>query len=355
MAREYEPAIAKLGFLREDEPRFPIQLREDEPGWIGEDPSCDVDEPKERDFSYPVKVSEGLLDGRCSMRVTASVAGPDLKVDGDRTSLPQVDSDDFATYHCPTGCPGRTSPSAVGGLAMEEHRGGREVPLKMAALRVGAGVIGAKNEFWEREIFTRPPSHRKDCWVDAFLDEGWLVRSHGGPRVRRFHPVHRGVPVELTMLQGPRVNIGFNEQGQRSVVHDLWTIEPQDLFVPKARWTGSTLFQLRGPVKPALGGKFVEGAGQPLSRGYHREAASSSGVELSPPWTPDESGGPEGVAGRGLIGRAGERVIEKGRIVTNQIPGLKSDGPKQSLDLHDEDPLSDESEWERISRSSILD
>lgn len=92
-----------------------------------------------------------------------------------------------------------------------------------------------------------------------------------------------------------------------------------------------------------------------MSRAYHREAASSSGVELSPPWTPDESGGPEGVAGRGLIGRAGERVIEKGRIVTNQIPFLKSDGPKQSLDLHDEDPLSDESEWERISRSSILD
>lgn len=229
------------------------------------------------------------------------------------------------------------------------------MPLKIAALRVGAGVIEAKDEIWEREIFTRPPRNRKDCWIDVFLDEGWLVRSHGGPRVRRFHPVHRGVPVEIVMLQGPRVSIGFNEQGQRSVVHDLWTIEPQDLFVPKASWTGWTLFQLREPVKPALGGKFVEGAGQPLSRGYYQEAASSSGVELSPPWTPDEIGGPEGIAGRGFVGRDGERVIEKGRIVTNQIPGLGRDGPKQSPGLHEEDLLSDEDEWERISHNSIVD
>lgn len=96
MVREYEPTIAKMGFLREDEPRFPIQLREDEPGWISEDPSCDVDELEGEDFSYPLKVSEGHLNGRCGMRVTASVAGPDLKLDGDRISLPQVDRDELA-------------------------------------------------------------------------------------------------------------------------------------------------------------------------------------------------------------------------------------------------------------------
>lgn len=60
-------------------------------------------------------------------------------------------------------------------VGSEEHQGGREVPLKIAALRVGAGVIEAKDEIWEREIFTRPPRNRKDCWIDVFLDEGWLV------------------------------------------------------------------------------------------------------------------------------------------------------------------------------------
>ena len=359
VVREDEPTIKRMRFLRENEPRNPVQPREDEPGWTKKERECTHLEVldvfgKEKEGCSP-EASDRPLDLWHSIWDTEFVARPASRLDDDLSSSQDFETD-CVKHHCPTGCPGCVLCSVDGGIAMASSVGPSGGLAKIAAFRAESGSDQRSGEIWERELFQRPPrSHYKDCWIDAHLSEGWLVRSHGGSRVRRFHPLHRGVPVDVGLLAGPRVSIGFNEQGQRIEVKDVWTDKPQDLFTPKAPWTGWTFFQLKESIKPALGGQFVEGSGLPLKASYSGESDVPTGASSSAPWTEENGGGLHGTGRDGVDGCEGDRLKKKGRIVANQIPGIT----KFSRDASDgrpvEERLSDEDEWEKISHSSIVD
>ena len=138
--------------------------------------------------------------------------------------------------HCPSGCP--SSQVVSGSAAMDG------LP-RLAALRCGLDGRLPCGDEWETTRFWSPPVVRKDVWEVAYLEKGWLVRSHGDRRVRRFHPVHRGVPIDVSLLEGPRITVSFDDRGERSVTRDLWTDPPCNQYTPKRNWVGWTFLKVR--------------------------------------------------------------------------------------------------------------
>ena len=138
--------------------------------------------------------------------------------------------------HCPSGCP--SSQVVSGSAAMDG------LP-RLAALRCGLDGRLPCGDEWETTRFRSPPVVRKDVWEVAYLEKGWLVRSHGDRRVRRFHPVHRGVPIDVSLLEGPRITVSFDDRGERSVTRDLWTDPPCNQYTPKRNWVGWTFLKVR--------------------------------------------------------------------------------------------------------------
>lgn len=232
-AREDEPA--RNAPLRDDEPRVAGVLREDEPKISQE--LREENEPNS-------------CDGR---RKVKNVAGEALEVGdvvgGARSFVWENDS--FSCDHCPSGCPVASESSIEGPLAMDSSSRMRiSHKPRVAAMRVPGTSVEAA---WLREQYQRPPSHSRDSWVDTWLAEGWLLRAHGSYRVRCFHPLHRGVPVEVAQLSGERISIGIFENGERLVVKDRWTDPPKNLVEPKRRWRGWTFLKLKVPVMPGFG------------------------------------------------------------------------------------------------------
>ena len=252
-------------------------------------------------------------------------------------------------HYCPSGCPGSSVGSgdfAGSDLAMADHKCPGST-LKIAALRAKSGSSGGIVP-WELEAFNRAPAVSKDSWVDAWMDRGWLIRSHGGARVRKFHPVHRGVPVNVDLLEGGRTTLSFDGEGRRTVHHDRWSDPSENLHSPKMLWRGWTFFKLRCPVKPSLGGHFVEGAGLPLPtsidvvngvQGLEHEEETSARFS-----TPGNSAGSSDG-----VGYAVGSTTVRGRIVCDQLPLKPSlSGPK-STSSPPEDQLSDDESWEKVS------
>lgn len=267
---------------------------------------------------------------------------------------------DGSSYHCPTGCP--SSAISHGALAMAKEK---EIP-RLAAMRVASGFqadddqrVGGLQEFWEEEKFQRPPKYNKDEWLDCWLDRGWLVRSHGKERIRRFHPVHKGNPIHVDDLEGTRVTIGYGNNGQKEIATDRWTDAPGNHFVPKQSWKGWTFLRLKQPLVPDLGqrvtGSAIESRGGTIGDASSRPGGSmlsSSGLEVNEPMVYATTANPASFPGEEKSGRASSsgsflsgsawgykrsNTIDKGQLVAKQLPK-----PPSFEKDSDED-------WERVS------
>ena len=145
--------------------------------------------------SSPEKVGLGAIDGHFvkpqSWIRGRKVVG-EIVNKGRRRSEPlevpeAVDRDSFF-YHCPTGCP-KPPPMKVRAVAMVSEEGN---VIKMAMLRGST----RRTTLEVNGIFSEPPKVKKDAWVQYWLERGWLIRSHGSSRQRRFQPIHKSVPVD---------------------------------------------------------------------------------------------------------------------------------------------------------------
>ena len=259
-ARGNEPAIEKrspkeneLGdsrgpTLRENEPREEKVGKKDPPKsfWNGTsiETTKDKGEPSKLKFC-----GEELTKG--SNVVKAKQTGREHCGMGDQviSMTPRSFSDQEygisvidRPYHCPTGCPKSSVPSCASAPAMGEQSM-QVAGAKVAALRVTSGT--SEDVPWMETMFMNPPSTRKDQWLVTMVEEGWLIRAHGGGRVRRFHPLHKNVPIDPQDLDGTRVSVGFNSRGVKMVATDKWTDPPSNLWEPKAEWTGWTFLRLK--------------------------------------------------------------------------------------------------------------
>lgn len=100
---------------------------------------------------------------------------------------------------------------------------------------------------WDLEMFHRPP-RGDDKWL--LLWDHLLVRSHGRPRTRAFHPLHRSTPVALENLLGNRCSILFPVSGEERLVKlDAWS---QNLPFFQGQWKGYTVFDVSRPSSGSI-------------------------------------------------------------------------------------------------------
>ena len=77
------------------------------------------------------------------------------------------------------------------------------------------------------------------------VESGWLIRSHGESRKRKFHPVHKSCPLELERLGPQRVTVRFLD-GIRKMEFDEWNGGTGDQrTADDLPWSGFTMFPLR--------------------------------------------------------------------------------------------------------------
>eukprot|EP00434_Breviolum_minutum_P028086 symbB.v1.2.024844.t1/scaffold2378.1/size80641/3 len=278
-------------------------------------------------------------------------------------------TEESSIHYCPSGCPRSEVPSGPFAMASLD-----EGP-KVAALRIAPSLcggddsgLGGEPEAWEEKKFCEPPKHRKDEWLDCWLDRGWLVRSHGTERTRRFHPVHKGNPIHADLLNGDRVTIGFSDQDERKVEKDRWTNAPGDLYTPKKLWKGWTFLRLKQPLVSNLGQRFaggVEGGfGNPraATSGGAEIPTSSSGPGLSEHKRYLESAGSKPFPHEGEFHGDGKNesslkkqvrgykksgLVDKGRVVASQL--CKPPGLDDKVGEWEEES---DGEWERVSEAS---
>ena len=275
----------------------------------------------------------------------------DALVDPEELFGNPVSMSDGSSYHCPTGCP--TDSRSFGASAMANVKEN----FKLAAMRVAPNLCAGDDqkveglpELWHEERFEGPPRYHKDEWLDCWLDRGWLVRSHGKERVRRFHPVHKGNPVHVDCLEGTRVTIGYGNSGQKEIVTDRWTNAPGNHFTPKQLWKGWTFLRLKRPLEPALGQRFTgEASGSrdemvgTTSRGAEGSVLGPLEMVMNEPTVYAMTADPEPFPGERNSGRASSSVgvlsesalgykrgdtIDKGQFVAKQLfkpPGLEKD------------------------------
>eukprot|EP00434_Breviolum_minutum_P035626 symbB.v1.2.031538.t1/scaffold3672.1/size52204/2 len=278
-------------------------------------------------------------------------------------------TEESSIHYCPSGCPRSEVPSGPFAMASLD-----EGP-KVAALRIAPSLcggddsgLGGEPEFWEEKKFCEPPKHRKDEWLDCWLDRGWLVRSHGTERTRRFHPVHKGNPIHADLPNGDRVTIGFSDQDERKVQKDRWTNAPGDLYTPKKLWKGWTFLRLKQPLVSNLGQRFaggVEGGfGNPraATSGGAEIPTSSSGPGLSEPKRYLESAGSKPFPHEGEFHGDGKNesslkkqarrykksgLVDNVRVVASQL--CKPPGLNDKVGEWEEES---DGEWERVSEAS---
>ena len=250
-------------------------------------------------------------------------------------------------HHCPSGCPGLcrgvgSNPTVCRAMADQQSPSG---VVKLAAVSVKRESLVVERP-WEMEKFYKAPSSSKDSWIDTMMDRGWLLRAHGGARVRKFHPVHRGTPVGVELLEGERVSIGFDDFGGRTVAYDRWTDPPGNLYDPKKIWRGWTFLKLKVPVKPSLGGLFVEGAGLPIAGSLVVGGGAHGDVHQDCEAGGYVATGSSTDGGLG-VGYAGGTALDRGRIVCRQLP-MNVTMSSSVNPLNQDELLSDEESWEKI-------
>ena len=85
------------------------------------------------------------------------------------------------------------------------------------------------------------PVKTSDRWWRMQVS-GWHVREHGSTRKSLFHPLHKGAPFELCILEEDRITIMFPVNGDDvRVVKDVWAV-PKDA-TRQQPWRGYALFK----------------------------------------------------------------------------------------------------------------
>ena len=97
---------------------------------------------------------------------------------------------------------------------------------------------------WDYAMFHQVPKG-EDRWFTTW--DHLLIRIHGRPRTRAFHPLHRSTPYPLTKILPKRCTILFPTVGQqRQVKIDTWN---SNLPFFEGQWKGYTIFDLAGATE----------------------------------------------------------------------------------------------------------
>ena len=131
-------------------------------------------------------------------------------------------------HYCPSGCP---NPDLRPRMKAMSFRHG--VAYVDENSRDGAPVHGP----WSQQRFCLPPPGRtQDQWV-YLEDEGnqYWIKVHHSLRTKKFHPVHRGQPMDVDLLEPMRMTVMFSGGGPPRRCLDKWTTPDEG---KPDRWTG---------------------------------------------------------------------------------------------------------------------
>ena len=90
---------------------------------------------------------------------------------------------------------------------------------------------GRERQWWEAEKFDLWPVGA-DKWIQT--REGLVIRTHSKLRRRSFHPLHRSVPVDVSLLRPERHTVIFPQDPHSEFV------DPRPRFVESDEWSGNT-------------------------------------------------------------------------------------------------------------------
>ena len=306
-----EPAQkGEKGSRKENEHRLQEKegLREDEPKLSKCQKSRDSEEktPNLPPSKGIVLGAVGGVLGRPLNWIRGSLGKGEVEKDGRRsfeTLKVPVNRESFY-YHCPTGCP-KSPPVKVRAGAMVTEEGD---VIKMAMLQGSIRGSSGQGELpWKSTEFLEPPRTKKDAWVQHWLDRGWLIRSHGSSRQRRFQPIHKSVPaVDPKTMTGRRVTVGWNDLHPHEAPHmveDMWTDPPRNHYPYEKTWKGWTFLEMV--------------IGKPKTSSYIGEGAGSS-------MDPRMKGGPSSEAEEGEGKQA--PIREKGKQTTETFDPTHQEG-----------------------------
>ena len=139
-------------------------------------------------------------------------------------------------YYCPWGCPETSYRPRL--KAMSFSNG-------MNYVDETGGEIAVRNGPWMMSKFSAPPPGRSQDQWQYLEHEGhrYWIKVHHGFRARRFHPVHRGQPMEVEQLASWRMTVMFpGGSGPPQRVLDKWMDSSGE---KKDRWTGYTFFEMK--------------------------------------------------------------------------------------------------------------
>ena len=208
---------------------------------------------------------------------------------------------------CRTGTPrvtkGFVSPCSHGRMRMCAMKA---PPTKPPPRHVGLGT----DEPWELARFMSPPTglDRWECLGCGTASGDWWVRVLKRPRVRQFHPLHRGTPVSIGRLSPTRITVAFSrgstrEAWRRRCIIDDWVENRNSDVRDCYEWCGYTFFfEKFGPEAGAAEG----------------EEALSSQAQM--PLRPG-AGGSQPREGYGGDGGTSSHAAERGRKAVEALTG----------------------------------
>ena len=169
--------------------------------------------------------------------------------------------------------PVRPTQSGDGSLAAARDRAVMEGAS--STLRSSGGVPG----WWDLPEIQKV--HKgKDKWM---ISGHWLIRAHGEPRRRSFHPAHRSCPVGLQRIKHQRATLVHELTddviSNRRLREDSWT--SNHAWSMDYRWRGFTIFELNdedsfeGSARPSYasgldGHSKTAASGMPIPEGHFR-------------------------------------------------------------------------------------
>lgn len=157
-------------------------------------------------------------------------------------------------------------PTQDGDGSLAAARGRAVMEGASSTMRSSGGVPG----WWDLPEIQKV--HKgKDKWM---MSGRWLIRAHGEPRRRSFHPVHRSCPVDLQRIKHQRATlvheITDDVIGNRKLREDSWT--SNHAWSMDYRWRGFTIFELND--EESFGGSAQPSYASGLD-GHSRTVASS--------------------------------------------------------------------------------
>ena len=179
-------------------------------------------------------------------------------------------------------------------------------PTKPPPRHVGLGT----DEPWELARFMSPPTglDRWECLGCGTASGDWWVRVLKRPRVRQFHPLHRGTPVSIGRLSPTRITVVFSrgstrEAWRRRCIIDDWVENRNSDVRDCYEWCGYTFFfEKFGPEAGTVEGE--------------RSLSSQAQMPLRP-------GGGESQPHEGYGGDEGtsSHAVERGRKAVEALAG----------------------------------